>query len=225
LLSKVIRSDSHIKAAHFGELEAGPVLGQGMLPESHPGYAALIDDAKQKAEQIINDAMIRAQQIEQEAYQKGLQVGVDMVHAEMAQAASLIGSIAEQALEEKWRIIRSYEENVVELAVQIAEKVVDEHIELKPEAVVGIAKRACTLTAEREHVRIRVNPGDVEIMKAHKEDLMAAIDGMQKIEVVMDRRIRSGGCILETASGNVDARIQSQFGQLEQALKEVTNDE
>jgi len=52
---------------------------------------------------------------------------------------------------------------------------------------------------------------------------MASMDGIQKIEVIADRRVKRGGCVLETSVGNVDARIQSQLSEIGNSLREVAS--
>jgi len=221
-LSKIIRSEGKIKNLSFGQISRELDQETG----DHRTVAdALIREAREKAELIVKEAREQAQLIEQDAYQKGYAEGLDLANAELSKLIEGVGLIAESALDEKWRIINSYERNIVDLALEIAKKVVDEQILLKPDTVANIARKALFIAAEREHIQIRVNPEDMDMIKAHKDDLMASMDGIEKIDVVADRRIKRGGCILETDAGNVDGRLQSQLSHIDDALRGVVSDD
>lgn len=220
-MSKIIRSDVNIKSLSFAQISHELSREKG---DDKEVADALIKEAKEKAELIIREAKERARLIEQDAYQKGYAEGLDLVNAEVSELVEAVRSVAESALSEKWSVINSYERNIVDLALEIAKKVVDGQILLKPDTVVGIARKALFIAAEREHIQIRVNPEDVEMIKAHKDDLMASMDGIEKIDVIADRRVKRGGCILETDAGNVDGRLQSQLSHIDDALKGVVSD-
>jgi len=226
LLSKIVRGGGKVKSLHFDQITHVPrpveELKEDDFPEQ-PGEEAMLLDAQAKARSIIEEAERAAHQIEQEAYQRGYQEGLNFAKIETAEIIETISSIAEEAIEEKWKVIRTVEDTVVDLALEIADKIIAEQVKLDPEIVVGVAKKALLVATEREHIQIRVNPEDLESIKAAKEDLMASMDGIEKIEVIADRRIRKGGCVFETVAGNVDARIQSQLSEASQALKGVVS--
>jgi len=226
-LSRIIRG-GQIKSLHFEPIPeglAGDVNPGGIIPSDSPQGKALINDATAKAKVIIQSAEEQAQQIEHEAYQRGYEQGLDFARVQTAEMVEIIKSMAEQAVQEKWKFVNDVETNIVDLAIQIAEKIVGEHIATKPDVVIDMAKRALLMAAAREHIQIRVNPEDVDVVKTHKDDLIATMDGIKKIEVMPDRRVGRGGCVFETSVGNVDARVQSQLSQIEQSLRGVVTDD
>lgn len=220
-LSKIVRDDSQVKSLRFGQFSAG-AKGDAQQAEVHA--RSIVDDATQRADTILREAQLKAQYIEQEAYQKGYQEGHHAAMVELSGSLKTIRSVAAKAVEEKWKYIKAIEGNIVELSLEIAEKVIAERIKLDPEVILNIARKALMVAAEREHIQIRVNPDDLEVLKAHKDDLTGSMDGIQKIEVIADRRVGRGGCILETSAGNVDARIQSQLSQIDQSMREIISD-
>lgn len=220
-MSKIIRSKEKIKSLSFGQISRE--LDRGM--DNSAAADSLIKEAREKAELIIKEAKERVYLIEQNAYQRGYTEGLDKANAELSKLIEAVKSVAESALSEKWSIIKSCEGNIVDLALEIAKKVVDEQILLKPDTVVDIARKALFIAAEREHIQIRVNPEDMEMIKAYKDDLMASMDGIEKIDVIADRRVKRGGCILETDAGNVDGRLQSQLSHIDEALRGVVSDD
>lgn len=237
--SKIIRSSSKIKELRFGALSydlperVGSGQGSGQFDQGAPSQGSqlesavqdILEQARLKAAQIEQEAMQRALQIEDEARQRGYGDGLGAAQAQTAELLGAVRTMAESAQKEKWSFINRNEADVVGLALQIAGKILDEKIALEPEVVFGIARKALSLAVEREQIRIRANPEDVELLKSHKEDLMSSIDGVHKIEVITDRRVGRGGCVIETVAGNVDARIESQLCQVQGALRDVIEDD
>ncbi len=223
-MSRVIRSSNNkIRNLHFDPISRD-LQPEEEIPDDIVGQkSTALENTSRKAGMIIKEAESRAQQIEQEAYQKGYKEGLDFARAETARLLEMIKLIAEQALAEKWRVINSVEKNIIDLSLEIAEKIVSDQITVDHNVVVHVARKALMIAAERERIEIRVHPDDLEAIKSHKEELMSTMDGIEKIEVIADRRIKRGGCVLETSAGNVDAKIQSQLYQVEQTLKGVVD--
>jgi flagellar assembly protein FliH len=114
------------------------------------------------------------------------------------------------------------EPELVRLSVSIAEKVIGQELELRPEIVVGVVRSAVKRLRDREHLRVSVNPGDIERVKEAREDLISAVDGVRTMDIVEDRRVGAGGCVIESPSGTLDARIQTQIDEISRALGEAT---
>ncbi|HOP79879.1 MAG TPA: FliH/SctL family protein, partial [Armatimonadota bacterium] len=46
-------------------------------------------------------------------------------------------------------------------------------------------------------------------------------DGIRAVEVIEDRRVDKGGCLIESGNGYLDARIDTQRKEVERALTEA----
>ena len=212
-MSRIIRNRESIKSLSFDRLAYDPGVSG-----SRGGQEAL-DDAHAQGAAIIKQAQLDAVETKNRAGEEGFRVGLERAAVQATEATQAIIALTQEASEQKWKFINGAEENIVELALDIAEKLVAEHVKLNPKTVTNIAKKALLLAVEREHIVIRVNAEDLEVMKAAKEDLMCAMDGIQKIELIADRRIKRGGCVLETNAGNIDAGIESQLNEVKQSLR------
>jgi flagellar biosynthesis/type III secretory pathway protein FliH len=71
---------------------------------------------------------------------------------------------------------------------------------------------------DKEQVRIRVSVSDAEQVKSLREELIAMTDGLRQLEIIDDRRVGDGGCVIETGAGTIDAKIETQFAEVERAL-------
>ena len=107
------------------------------------------------------------------------------------------------------------------LAAKMAEKIVGRAVETSPETMTEIAAQA--LVASRAHaglIKLRVHPADRAALE--REDaqraLLARFDGGVELEILDDAAVSRGGCIVETATARLDARLESQLAALERAV-------
>jgi flagellar biosynthesis/type III secretory pathway protein FliH len=184
-----------------------------------------LEIAMARAAEILKEAEEKAIMIESEARQQGYKEGMDLARSEIAQATEIIKNVADSILENRQRLINDIEDNIVSLAIEIVEKVVAEQIKVDPKVVLSVAKKALMVATEREHLVLRINPDDLDVVKSGKDEITSLMDGIQKIEIIPDRRIGRGGVVLETRVGNVDARIQSQLEQAEQITRGAVSHE
>ena len=62
---------------------------------------------------------------------------------------------------------------------------------------------------------------DVKLTTEHISQFIREVENVKSITVLEDSTVQRGGCIIETDFGAIDARIQSQLGELETKLLEV----
>lgn len=107
---------------------------------------------------------------------------------------------------------------LAELAVVIAARIVARELKSHPETVLDITKQAVGEVTHSKEARIRVNPFDSELVRVHKDSLLAASGGLRHVEIVDDPTIQ-GGCVIETEGGSIDARIESMIEQARHGLR------
>jgi flagellar assembly protein FliH len=113
------------------------------------------------------------------------------------------------------------ESQMLELVLEVARKVVREELKLQPAHVLAIVRDTLRRVQGVGRLRIRVNPLDVDLLRQNRPSLLQIVEGIESIEIVEDRRVDQGGCIIETEQGVYDARIRTQLGEIERALREV----
>lgn len=78
------------------------------------------------------------------------------------------------------------------------------------------------MLSDRAHVIIRVNAGDLQTLQEVKSDIMASIDGIKQLTFVEDPSVPPGGCMVETESTEIDARLQTQLDEVVRAVLSVS---
>jgi len=60
---------------------------------------------------------------------------------------------------------------------------------------------------------LEVNPDDFELVRDAADGVAARIGGIRRMDVVAERRIARGGCVVRTEEGEIDAQIEEQLAR------------
>ena len=201
---------STLEAFAFPVLEAtaGPLIRAGDLAQATGDVLAL---ARAEAEQIRAAAAA-------EGREAGYAAGLAEAHSELEPARAALEAAARGIIGAHEEFISLAETRAVELALALAEKVIGVTLELRPELVVELAIGALRRAAERDHVVLLVNPEDLQVVRDAAGELSAALGGIRRFEIVPERRVVRGGCLVQTAEGEIDATVQVQLDRAREVL-------
>lgn len=219
---------------------AAPAVDQQILAQAQAQAQQMLQQAHEQvqqmqmqAQQMMQDAQAQiqahaeqvAQQAGQQGYEEGRQQGFAAGQEQglqdtLARVEQLKMEFVELVMARR-RVLASMEPEIVHLAVDIAEKIVGMELSTGREIITGIVRQALATLKERDEVVIRVNPSEVDAIKANQPAYEAMIEGLKRFEVVPDGAIEAGSCSIETSLGNVDARINTQLEAVRAGLDEM----
>lgn len=116
---------------------------------------------------------------------------------------------------ESWRV--EVERRAAELAMEAVRKLLAAELATDRDTGMAIVRDALGYV-DQPSVKIRLSPFDRAALAERKNELMAASAGLQNIEFVDDPSIEHG-CVIETDSGTVDARLSTRLQLLEETLE------
>lgn len=105
------------------------------------------------------------------------------------------------------------EQELVELALVIARRIIRREVQVDRSSVVGIVRACVERINGAEIHRLRVNPADTELVSEYFRQ-----PGGSDMEIVADQSVAPGGAILHTSQGQLDARLGSQLREIEYGL-------
>ena len=183
----------------------------------------MIERAKLEVERMLKETEMRVSEIEHEAYQKGYdagrEVGYKAGEAESHRLVNRLGAIMGRAVEVREQLISDSEKQMVDMVLMIARKIIKDEIIERKEVVLNNIREALKRVKDRDRIDIRVNFADLDLTAAHKDELIKMMESLRKVNIYEDARIDRGGCIIETDIGSIDARISTQFNQIEEAIR------
>ncbi len=207
------------------ELFASQIVADAQSEADHLAF-----EAKRTADLILERARQEAEDIKAQAYSTGLvqgqldgkqEIWVTLSTQKAAEIQSMqqaLQEIVDAFLSQRQAVWEQTETEMLEFVMEVSKKVLQTELEIRPEMTTDIIRHALRRVVDKENVRIRVNPSELSSVRAHREDLILLLDGIKNLEIVDDRRIGNGGCVIETNAGTIDARIETQMAQIKDAM-------
>jgi flagellar assembly protein FliH len=156
--------------------------------------------------------------IERDAFAKGFAQGERAGLEAAGQRGEAMLRRLTETLEElttvRAQMIHRTEQQMVQLAIAIASRVVQREVTLDRDLLVAMARVALDRLGDTANITVRLNPDDFEITGAAR---IAQLTGSH-VQVAADARISRGGCRVESDLGVLDAGIDAQLSEIARAL-------
>lgn len=120
-------------------------------------------------------------------------------------------------------IIRNAPENAVDLAMALARKIVRRVMEKNGDGRRDALRHLVTLAVSHDSAKIRLHPDDEQSIKTALLEVLPDPESTNSFELILDKGIQPGGCLVETDFGTVDARIDQQLDSIEAELRQVVS--
>ncbi|MDR0689198.1 MAG: flagellar assembly protein FliH [Spirochaetaceae bacterium] len=194
-------------------------------------------DAEEEAERILAAAREKAAAIEADSHtafenerkeaenqgrETGREAGFAEGYAEVERLIDRTRTVLERAQDKREEILAETEQQIIDLVLLISRKVVKVISENQRTVVISNVVQALRKVKGRGNIIIKVNLVDIKLTTEHTKKFIQLLEGAQSVQVVEDSSVDPGGCIIETDFGEVDARISSQFAELESKILEMS---
>jgi flagellar assembly protein FliH len=194
----------------------------GCLNSGEPEDDYLLPAVEITEQEKINAEMERhLNKVSDECYRKGFAEGVEFRNKEVQPALDAITAMTSIIPRVREDIVTKMELRTVELAIAIAEKILNQEITTRKDVILGVLKGALKNISETEGMKIRINPQDFRYMMEVKKDFLQSFDGMHNLVFEEDVSIKRGGAVVETMFGEVDARLENQLKEIKTAMLQL----
>ena len=134
---------------------------------------------------------------------------IEAFRSALADSAAAVGPAAQAWME-------SVEARATELAMDAVRALLAAELAIRQPDAMGVVREALGHAEGAVRATIRLSPFDRAALAERKEEILAACAGLRDVELVDDRSI-SGGCVVETEQGVVDATFGTRLELLEAA--------
>lgn len=191
-----------------GSPEAASALGSAdeLLATAHARAREVIAAAEEEAARVRAEASAVALEARRAAADAG--------HAEGLGRAAAALALAAEAREAR---LAELDGAVVDVAIEIARRLVGRELASSPEAVVDVARRALRAAAGCGDIVLRAAPGDLATLREADGVLRTLID-RGGLAIEPDPALAPGEVVVEASRGRVDARIGAQLDAFRRAL-------
>lgn len=206
---------------------------QKVLENAEMERNAMIAEAQNQVESLLTQAALDAEAMKQTAQVAGQAAGYDKGHSEGCDAAvkeqrGLIEaankkaeSIIALAEAEKENCVQQAEKQIIELVMAIADKILPQHFIDAPQLILPMVRSALNKVKDQNSLVIRVSPQNYEFVLMGKNEFQSMLDGQGTLKISSDSALSDSDCIIESANGNVDARLATQLEIVKKSIQEV----
>lgn len=157
----------------------------------------------------------------QQGYGHGLKEAEAAVHEQYADMLNESRSVLEQSYQLKTRIIQEAEPFLIELSCAIAEKIIGRQLTVNPEWVIEMTQTVLARRREKGVVTLCVSPKQFAYIQDARDELLLSIDSQAELQILPDATIDDHGCVVRTAFGSIDAKIDTQLKEIKAALRQL----
>lgn len=197
-----------------GGAAARPKIVSGPLRDLNPTSAA--DDAAAEALRLAEERAL----LEQAAHARGIAEGRAQAEAQLAQLVQGMGEAIAELSRFRHETMTRYQSELLDLALEVARKVVDRELEQHPEHWIEVIREGVRRAVDRDHIRIRVATSLHGFLRDHLAELRGELDGVKDLELVEDPALPPSGCVVETSYGDLDLGVDSQIATIRGAMTE-----
>ena len=199
-----------------------------------------VEKVRRETRNMIQEAQTQSVSIRKEAYERGRRLGLQQgLQDAEEQIRSRVEKLADQlAVEklkstlpamqvaadelvlerEKW--MADWEKIAVQLSLAVAEKMLRRKLNAEPEISTEMIRGVLELAAGTPHITLKLNPKDLELLGEHAEEVVRSMASCGQATLVSDESISSGGCVIQTQHGVIDAEIENQLERIASELLE-----
>ncbi|WP_157722008.1 FliH/SctL family protein [Tumebacillus avium] len=199
-------------------LNEARATARDLLAQAEAEATGLLEQERQNVQTLLQADVEAAKAL---GYQEGMAQGVRQAEADCAGMLMAAEEQYRSAAEERRRYLAEAEPMIVDLALSIAKKIITRESSVDRSFVVDVVSTALEEMHDGGKVEVRVHPDDHDVVQQSREQLRKAVPGQTELLIIKDHSVEAGGCVVCTAFGNIDARIDTQLEEVRKALQEV----
>lgn len=166
----------------------------------------IIAQARLEADTILQNAVKEAEVVLDEAYREGIEKSLTEFEKHLIEIREI-----------RSNVMLDVERDLLSLSVRIAEKILGKELTSNNKTITDIVSTALRNARQREKVTVFVNPSDLATVTSEGEKY-SSDERIRILDFVADPSVPAGGCVIETEVGKIDARLDTQFKAIENAL-------
>lgn len=185
----------------------------------------LIQNAVACAADILNDAKKKAQEefvlAQNAGFEEGLRQGKEAAEMKIMKPYNDLRLLINSIEEKKVEIFNDYENELKELALSVAKKVIDINLEKDDSLFLNIFNNAVKEYKKLEWVKVTVSGYESSVAVTRTDKLLELAKGATDIDIKIFEDAPRGTCIIETPHSIVDASVDTQLQRIKNILLET----
>ena len=153
-----------------------------------------------------------------DGFDQGQKTGLEQGLQKADEVANNFDRAIADIIEQRERIFEESRQNILQLVMKISRKVTSDAVSIDPEVTIGMINGVIDTLVDRSRLKIKVNPNHLPIVEQNLQQFLKGSSTIKELTFEADPRVTSGGCFIETPTGDIDARLESQLDVIEETL-------
>ncbi len=160
---------------------------------------------------------------QQEGYEKGFEQGKIDGHNQYVAIIDEANTIVSNAQKDYYNIIQSSDKQILDLALSIAEKIVNTSIQ-ETDVFLSLVSKAIQQVKEQPTIKIYVSNEQYDLLLENKDELARITNNQAGLLLYVDTTLTNGQVYFVTPFGKIDASINTQLGEIRTSLTEIVEE-
>lgn len=149
-----------------------------------------------------------------DAYARGAEEGRQVAERGLAHVFRALRDGADSLVSLREKVLRESEGDLLKLSRLVAKKIILQEIRQDPAILANIVAATVSCCSEQDKITVRLSPEDYKAVMANRQKVAGDAGDAGRVFLTPDDSIKLGGCLVETPTGTVDARIDSQLDEV-----------
>ena len=151
-------------------------------------------------------------------YEEGRKSGYETGKDEARRVLQQFDKAIADAVKSREVVLEEAKQKILELVTKISRKVTFDAIEADREKTAEMIAGIVNKLNDRSRLKVLVHPDFLPVVEQNIQQYLTGATMIKELTIEADPRVRVGGCFIQTPSGDIDARLESQFEIVETAM-------
>jgi flagellar assembly protein FliH len=148
-------------------------------------------------------------------YEEGLNKGL----GEARDVLERFDRAIKDAVNQRAGLLEEAKQHVLDLVVKISRKVTCDAVRIDQDATAAMITGVINQLIDKSKIKVKVHPDQLPLVEQNIDRFLSGSSAIKQLSVEGDSRVRFGGCFIETPTGDIDARLESQFDVIDEVLR------
>lgn len=202
-------------------IEEAKLEADQIIQQAYREKETVLSQIKQDRETWENEKSLLIATAQEDGFKHGWEEGQRQGYLEYQEHVNTARQIIKTAKDDYLSYLEASEKTILDLSLNIVEKVVAKKMEENGEFFLALTKKAIREVKNYQDVQIHVHPNQYDFLLEKKNELLGVFSRDDTdLFIYPDCDLLEGCCIIESANGRIDASIDTQLSEIKQRLLE-----
>lgn len=177
---------------------------------------------------IEEQALIQLKQVEEKAYKEAYDLGLiegaenafKEKQAVLTERVKHLDDFLVTLETLKQKILADHEAHIMKMIYAVASRIAMREIKTDPSSILPVVEQVIKDTQSDERLTVRISAEDAAFLESVKEKLGRTAESLRRVQLEVTEGIASGGCLLESNYGSIDATVEMRVERAWETLSE-----